>query len=113
MGMGIAGAAKGAADGASALSKFSKIGIQLTSGVTNLGAGAAGIGSAINNYQLTNLKVSNKEMEAILAKLASLNDQETKHLEEVMETQNAMVKGVKDILEVQNAAELAVVTANA
>ena len=113
MGMGIAGAAKGAADGAGALSKFSKIGIQLTSGVTNLGAGAAGIGSAINNYQLTNLKVSNKEMEAILAKLASLNEQETKHLEEVMETQNAMVKGVKDILEVQNAAELAIVTANA
>lgn len=113
MGMGIAGAAKSVSDGATAVSKFAKIGLQISSGVINLGAGVAGIGSAINNYQLNNLKVSNKEMEAILAKLAALNDQDTKHLEEIMETQSALVNGVKEILETQNAAELAIVTASA
>ena len=111
MGMGIGAAAKGATEGVNATVKAVRIGTQIAGGVSNVGAGIAGIGSAVNSYNITQLKVSNKEMEAILAKLRQLSDQDTKHLEEVMETQNELVNGVKDVIESVNAAEQAIVTA--
>ena len=111
MGMGIGAAVKGASDGANAAAKIFKIGTQIAGGVANVGAGITGIGSAINSYNITQLKISNKEMEAMLAKLRQLSEEDTKHLEEVMETQNELVNGVKDVIDTINAAEQAIVTA--
>lgn len=111
MGMGIGAAVKGASDGANAAAKIFKIGTQIAGGVANVGAGITGIGSAINSYNITQLKISNKEMEAMLAKLRQLSEEDTKHLEEVMETQNELVNGVKDVIDTINVAEQAIVTA--
>ena len=88
-----------------------RMGTNIASGAAQVTSGIVGIGSAVNKYQLDNLKVSQKELEAMMAKIASEIQMQTKFLEEVLDQQQAMVEGVKDIIEQDAATTSATVNA--
>ncbi len=71
---------------------------QIISGLASIGSGASSIASGIYSYQGTNLKASNKELEAILAKLQMLQGTEIEHMQEIMEKCSSMVETVNDIV---------------
>lgn len=82
----------------------------ITSATGQVGAGVAGIGSAINRYDISNLKVSQKELEAMMMKLAQAMDTDTKFLEEMLEQSQSNVETVKEIIDTNAAATTAIAT---
>lgn len=71
---------------------------QIISGIASVGSGVSSIASGIYSYQGTNLKASNKDLEAILAKLQMLQSTEIEHMQEIMEKCSSMVETVNDIV---------------
>jgi hypothetical protein len=110
LGAGIGASVSKAAD-VGKLATVIKISTGVTSGVTSIGSGVASMGSALNRYSLENLKADQKELEKVMAMIQALIEQDTKHLEQVLDQSNAMVEGVKDIIKSGEIATTAVVTA--
>ena len=71
---------------------------QIISGIASVGSGVSSIASGIYSYQGTQLKASNKDLEAILAKLQMLQSTEIEHMQEIMEKCSSMVETVNDIV---------------
>jgi hypothetical protein len=111
LGAGIGGSLGKAAENVTKLATVVKISTNVTSGVTSIGSGVAAMGSAMNRYSLENLKADQKELEKVMAMIQALIEQDTKHLEQVLDQSNAMVEGVKEIIQAGEAATTAVVTA--
>lgn len=83
----------------------------ITAATGQIGAGVTGIGSAINRYNISELKVSQKELEAMMTKLAQAMDTDTKFLEDVLEKSQSAVETVKEIIDTNAAATTAIVAA--
>lgn len=110
LGAGIGASVGKAAAEVGKLASVVKISTNVTAGVTSIGSGVASLGSALNRYSLDNLKADQKELEKAMAMIQALIEQDTKFLEQVLDQSNAMVEGVKEIVQSEEIANTAVAT---
>ncbi len=109
-----AGAVKGAVQAANTTMKAIKyvtLAGDAISGVSQMGQGAATIAGGVFQKRATDISASNKDLEALLAKLRMIQDMDLEHLSSIMEKFSNMSEQVNDIIANNNATIKAVVTA--
>lgn len=115
-GAGATAAAAKAADAAgkvvSIMAKVSSA-TSVLSGLTTAAGGGLNIASSVYDYQITNSKAAQKELEAILERLRTAIETETDFLESVMKRAEELLADVKEIVEGNNEAQTAILTAQA
>ena len=108
-----AGAASSAANTASTLEKVGNAalkGMNIASGVAQMGSGATGIAGAVYDYKIANSFADTKELEAILERIQQAQDMELDFLKGIMERAEKMVEDVNNIVEDCNQSQTAILT---
>ena len=114
-----AGATASAAKAADAAGKVVSIMAKVSSatsvlsGLTTAAGGGLNIASSVYDYQITTSKAAQKELEAILERLRTAIETETDFLEAVMKRAEELLADVKEIVEGNNEAQTAILTAQA
>lgn len=84
--------------------------VNVASAVNSMATGAVGIAKSVYDSQLTDLKASAVDLQAILMRIQTASDMDTELLKKVMEKSQDMVEGVKEIMDGCNQSLGAVVT---
>ncbi len=108
-----AGTASSAANTASTLEKVGNAalkGMNIASGVAQMGSGATGIAGAVYDYKIANSFADTKELEAILERIQQAQDMELDFLKGIMERAEKMVEAVNTIVEDCNQSQTAILT---
>ena len=111
-----AGATASAAKAAEAAGKVVDIMAKVSSvtsvlsGVTTMAGGGLAIANSVYDYQITNSKAAQKELDAILERLRAAIEMETDFLEAVMKRAEELLADVKDIVQGNNEAQTAILT---
>ncbi|MDR3157675.1 MAG: type III secretion system translocon subunit SctE [Zoogloeaceae bacterium] len=85
----------------------------LASGLTTMAQGGLGIADAVYTSDITKSKATQKELEAILARIVEAQDIETKFLESVMKRAEELLAAVKEIVQGNVEAQAAILGAQA
>lgn len=114
--IGIAGAVMSAGVGSSASAMTAtarnlNIGLNVLTGVNSMGTGAVGIASSVVNYQIENLRADGKDLEAILMRIQTASELDSKNIEDILKKCESMSQSVREVLDSCNQALGAVVTA--
>ncbi|GHT82099.1 type III secretion system protein [Betaproteobacteria bacterium] len=94
------------------LSKASTL-TTVASAITGIASGGLSIANAKYDYQITNSKAMQKELEAIMERLRAAIEMETDFLEAVMKRVEELLADVKEIVEGNNEAQAAILTVQA
>jgi hypothetical protein len=115
-GAGFAGSAAKAAEAAGKvaqiIAKVSQF-ASLASGLTTMAQGGLGIADAVYTSDITKSKATQKDLEAILARIAEAQDVETKFLESVMKRAEELLAAVQDIVQGNVEAQAAILGSQA
>jgi hypothetical protein len=115
-GAGVAGSAAKAAEMAGRvtqiLAKVSQF-TNLVSGLTTMAQGGLGIYDAVLTSDVTKSKATQKDLEAILARIAEVQDIETKFMESVMKRAEELLAAVQEIVQGNVEAQAAVLGSQA
>ena len=114
--IGIAGAVLSGGVGSSvqALSGTARtlnVGINALTGFNSICTGSVGIASSVVNYQIENLRADSKDLEAILMRIQTASDLDSKNIEDILKKCENMSQSVREVLDSCNQALGAVVTA--
>jgi hypothetical protein len=82
----------------------------LLSGLNTMAQGGLGIAKGVYEYEITQSKASQKELEAILERIRAAIDTETDFLEAIMKRGEELLGQVKDIVDGNNQAQAAILT---
>jgi hypothetical protein len=85
-------------------------GTSLLSGLNTVAQGGLGIAKGVYEYEITQSKASQKELEAILERIRAAIDTETDFLEAIMKRGEELLGQVKDIVDGNNQAQAAILT---
>lgn len=80
------------------------------SGLTTAAGGGLTIANGVYDYQITNSKATQKELDAVLERLRAAIEMETDFLEAVMKRAEELLADVKDIVQGNNEAQTAILT---
>ncbi|GHT94768.1 type III secretion system protein [Betaproteobacteria bacterium] len=115
-GAGITASAAKAAEAAGTvvniLAKASSL-TTVASGITSIASGGLTIANAKYDYQITNSKAMQKELEGIMERLRAAIEMETDFLESVMKRAEELLADVKEIVEGNNEAQATILTGQA
>lgn len=100
------------ADTSKILSVTSKISTaaDIANGLTQVGSGAVGIASSVNQYDIINLQADTKVLDGILARIQAAQDLDTENLKKIMEKSQSVVTSVKEMIDDCSASLTTVVT---
>ena len=87
--------------------------VSLVSGLNTIAQGGLGIADAVYTSDITKSKATQKDMEAILARITEAQDIETKFLESVMKRAEELLSAVQDIVEGNTEAQAAILGSQA
>jgi hypothetical protein len=104
---GASAAAQAASKAAQVMGKVAQV-ASLVSGLVTMGQGGLKIADSVYSYQISTSKAAQKDLEAILARLAEAQDVETKFMETIMKRAEEMLAAVKEIVEGNMEAQTAV-----
>ncbi len=114
--IGIAGAVMSAGVGSStsmlnATTRGLNTGVNILSGLNSIGSGAVGVASSVVNYQIENIRADSKDLEAILMRIQTASELDSKNIEDILKKSENMTQSVREVLDSCNQALGAVVTA--
>ncbi|GHU32780.1 type III secretion system protein [Betaproteobacteria bacterium] len=115
-GAGLTASAAKAAEAAGTVVNFLAKASSVTSvlsGVNTMIGGGVSIANSVYDYQITNSKAMQKELEAIMERLRAAIEMETDFLEAVMKRVEELLADVKEIVEGNNEAQAAILTVQA
>jgi hypothetical protein len=108
----VAKAMETASKTVSIVAKFSQA-VSFTSGLTTIAQGGLGIYDAVLTSDVTKSKATQKDLEAVLARIAEAQDIETKFLESVMKRAEELLATVKEIVQSNVEAQTAILGSQA
>lgn len=85
-------------------------GMNIVSGVAQVGSGATNIASSVYDYKVTNSYADTKELEAILERIQQAQDMELDFLKGIMERAEKMLEDVNNIIEGCTESQTAILT---
>lgn len=106
-------AASSVSNAASTLEKISNAaikGMNIVSGVAQMGSGATTVASSVYDYKITNSYADTKKLEAILERIQQAQDMELDFLKGVMERAEKMVEDVNNLIEGCTESQTAILT---